>query len=191
MQDWWSAMSSIEHVYWIIALISGILFLVVLIGTFIGGTDVDMDAVDMDVDSDTGIGFQFFTFKNMVGFFTLFAWSGIACINSGYSNTLTIIISIVCGLAMMLLMGWLFYFMSKQTESGTLKVTNAIGKIGEVYLTIGKERSSIGKVHIKVQGALRELDAVTDDDEDLIHGNVVQVVNIVSDELLLVEKLKK
>jgi len=191
MTEWWNVMTQLEHVYWVIALISGILFVVVLVGTFMGGTDVEMDAVDADIDMDGGIGFQFLTFKNMVGFFTVFAWSGIASINSGYSNSTTIIISLVCGGIMMVIMAWLFMFMSRQAESGTLQINNAINQIGEVYITVGKDRSSMGKIQIKVQGSLRELDAISDEDEDLVQGNVVKVLEVVSGELLLVEKLKK
>lgn len=191
MEEWWGLMSQLEHVYWIIAIISGILFVVVLVGTFLGGTDIDMDAVDSDISGDGGIGFQFLSFKNMVGFFTVFSWAGISSINSGYSPTTTLTISILSGLIMMLIMSSLFYFIARQAESGTLQIKNAISQIGEVYITIGKDRSSMGKIQIKVQGSLRELDAITDEDVDLTQGNVVKVVEVVSGELLLVEKLKK
>lgn len=191
MEDWWGAMTQLEHVYWIIALIASIIFIVLFLGTIIGGVDADMDGVDTDIEADGGIGFQFLTVKNVTGFFTVFAWAGIASINSGYSSTLTIIISLIAGLAMMFVMAWLFAFMAKQAESGTLLIKNAIGKVGEVYITVGKNRSSVGKIQIKVQGSLRELEALTDNDEDLTQGNVIKVSEIVSGELLLVEKLKK
>ncbi len=193
MTEWWEALAQIEKVYWGIALVASLFFVIVAIGTFIGGfdADVDMDAVDVDIDGDTGIGFQFFSFKNMIGFFTLFAWSGLASINAGNSHTVTLVISSICGLAMMFLMAWLFFFMSKMAESGTLKISNAIGSVGEVYITIGKDRSSSGKIQIKVQGSLRELDAISDEEVDLVQGNMVKVTEVISGELLLVEKLKK
>lgn len=191
MEEWWGAMTQLEHVYWTIALIASIVFVVLFLGTIIGGVDADMDGVDADVDADGGIGFQFLTVKNVTGFFTVFAWAGIGSINNGNSNILTIIISIVSGLVMMLAMAWLFAFMAKQAESGTLLIKNAIGQIGEVYITVGKNRSTIGKIQIKVQGSLRELEALTDDEEDLTQGNVVQVTEIISGELLLVKKFKK
>ena len=87
--------------------------------------------------------------------------------------------------------GWLFMFMARQAESGTLKISNALGRVGEVYITIGKDRSTIGKIQLNVQGSLRELEAITDDSEDLKQGNVVKVLEVVSGELLLVEKIKK
>ncbi|MBN4071310.1 hypothetical protein JYT72_02250, partial [Crocinitomix catalasitica] len=164
MEEWWAAMSQLEHVYWIIALISSILFLVVLVGTFLGGgAETDMDAVDVDMDADVGIGFQFLTFKNIVGFFTVFSWAGIAAIKNGESNTFVLIVSSIAGLVMLFLLAAMFRWMSKQAESGTLRIDNALGKVGEVYTTIGKNRESSGKIQIKVQGALRELDALTDE----------------------------
>jgi hypothetical protein len=191
MEEWWGGMTQFEHVYWIIALVASIVFVVVFLGTIIGGVDADMDGVDMDIEADGGIGFQFISVKNITGFFLMFAWTGIGSIRSGHTSTITIIISIASGLLMMIIMAWLFSFMAKQAESGTLKIKNAIGQIGEVYITVGKNRSTIGKIQIKVQGSLRELEALTDDEEDLIQGNVIKVKEIVSGELLLIEKFKK
>jgi hypothetical protein len=74
-------------------------------------------------------------------------------------------------------------------QSGTLKINNAVGQVGEVYLPIGAKRSKMGKVHIKVQGSLRELEALTDSDIDLPTGSIIKVVEVISAELLLVEKL--
>ena len=71
--------------------------------------------------------------------------------DAGYSKSTTIIVSIVCGLIMMTLMAILFHYMKKLNDSGTLKMENALNSIGEVYLTVGASRSSIGKVQIKNQ----------------------------------------
>lgn len=190
MQDWWDTLGSMEHVYWIIALIGTLLLLVVMVTTFMGGGDADMDHVDAGIDADTGIGMQFFTFKNLVGFLTMFAWSGLACIRSGLPNVFTVLISLACGVLMMFIMAWLFKMISKQSESGTLQIKNAVNKVGEVYTTIKKSRGGMGKVQVEVQGSLRELEAMTDDAEDLVQGNIVRVVSVVSGELLLVEKFK-
>ena len=49
----------------------------------------------------------------------------------------------------------LMFYMRKLNDSGTLKMKNALGAVGEVYTTIGAERSKIGKVQIKVQSSLK------------------------------------
>ena len=102
---------------------------------------------------------------------------------------MTVVLSTIAGLIMMVLTTLLFYWMGKMAESGTLKIANAIGVIGEVYLPIGANRSKMGKISIKVQGSLRELEAITDADEDLKTQTLVKVTEVVSSELLLVEKL--
>jgi len=187
MLEFLSELNSFDKTYWIIAGISTVIFAFVLISTFIGADSGDIGDVDAEVDADTGAGFQFFTFKNVVAFFAIFGWSGIASIDAGNSKPVTIIISLVCGLVMMFIMAAMFYYISKLTSSGTLKMANALNSIGEVYLTVGAKRSKIGKVQVKVQGSLRELDALTDFDKDLIQGNVIKVVEVTSNGILIIE----
>tara|TARA_R110001583_G_scaffold160872_1_gene312795 strand:+ start:76583 stop:77161 length:579 start_codon:yes stop_codon:yes gene_type:complete len=192
MEEFFNGMSSLEQTYWIIALIGSAVFLIIFILTFIGGGDTDMEADASDFEADDGgVGFQFFTFKGIVAFFTIFGWSGIVSIDNGLSTSVTLIISTIAGILMMVLTSSLFYWMHKLAESGTLKIKNAIGVIGEVYLPIGANRSKMGKVQIKVQGSLRELEAITDEEKDLTTGSMVKVTEIVSAEILLVEKLSK
>ncbi len=185
MSEWFANLSTIEQTYWIITLIGSLFFIVILVTTFLGG---EVDELG-DADFDGGIDFQFLSFKNLVGFVTIFGWTGLAGINSGWADTTTLIVSFVCGLIMMLIMASLFYFLRNTGESGNLKIANAVDKIGEVYIPIGAKRSYIGKIQIKVQGSLRELEALTDDEIDLERGNVVKVIEVISDELLLVRKL--
>ena len=187
MIEWFQDLSSFQKTYWIITGISTLIFLIILITTFVGADTDDIGDVDAEIDADTGAGFQFFTLKNLVGFFTIFGWSGIACIDAGYSKSTTIIISLLCGLAMMFVMAAMFYYISKLTSSGTLKMQNALNSIGEVYLTVGANRSKTGKIQIKIQGALRELEALTDADEDLKQGRIIKVIEVTNNGTLIIE----
>lgn len=190
--EWFLSLVLFQQIYWGIALIGSFVFILVIITTFLGGDSGDLDSdIDAEIDSDTGIGFQFITFKNLIGFFTLFGWSGIACIDAGLSKPLTIIISIVCGLIMMAVMAAMFYYMQKLNHSGTLNFKNAVGQVGEVYLTIGAKRSSIGKAHVRIQGALRELEALTDSEIDLKSGAVISVKDVTQNGILIVEQLNQ
>lgn len=188
MIEWFSALEGFEKIYWAIALIASGIFIILIILTFIGGEFDDTGDVDTDIDSDTGIGFQFLSFKNLVGFFTIFGWSGITCIQEGLSKGMTLIISILLGLLMMAIMASLFYFLGKLNSSGTLRIENALHEVGEVYLTIGANRSRIGKVHINIQGGLRELDAMTDEDFDLHQGDIITVAEVTGTGILIVNK---
>jgi|SRR5690554_527252 len=193
MQDLFNELTTYEQTYWIIAIVGSLIFSVLLVMTFIGGdmdSDMASDGTDFQAD-DGGVGFQFFTFKNLIAFFTIFGWTGVVFIGSEVSNGLVLLFSAIAGLLMMVATSSLFYFMNRLAEDGTLKIRNAVGAIGEVYLPIGANRSKTGKVQIIVQGSLRELDAITDEDITLATGTVVKVVDIVSAELLLVKTLSK
>lgn len=190
MIEFFEKMSTFELTYWIIALIGSLIFLIIFVFTFIGGGDTDMDSDLSDINGDDGgVGFQFFTFKNVIAFFTIFGWTGTVCIDNQLSHLSTTLIASVAGLLMMVITSLLFFWMGKMAHSGTLKIQNAVGAIGEVYLPIGAKRSKMGKIQIKVQGSLRELEAITDNDEDIKTGTLVKVIEIISAELLLVEKI--
>ena len=190
LETWWQGMLVAEKVYWIIAIPFTLIFLIMMVMTLIGG-DIDsgdMD-VDMEVDSDTGIGFQYLSIKNLVGFFTIFGWTGVACLASGKSMVFTVIVSVLAGLLMMTIMSTIVYLMGKLTEQGNLNLKNAIGKIATTYLTIPAGRKGMGKIQIKVQG-FRTLDAITDEQEDIKTGAVVEVIDVISNQVLLVKHSK-
>lgn len=186
--EWFTALDWFEQTFWIIALIGSLFFLIMLVATFIGGdVDADMD-VDSDFDVDGG-GFHFFTIKNLIAFFTIFGWTGIAAIDADFGKLMTIVIATLSGLFMMLIMATLFYFVSKLNDSGTLNIQNAVGAIGEVYLTVGAKRSRIGKVSVRIQGSLREMEALTDETDDLSTGTVVSVKDVTSNGILIIDRL--
>lgn len=191
ISTWWTTMETFEKIYWILAFPTTLLFIILIIMTFVGidaDHDMDMDH-DGSIDADHGIGFQFFSYKNLLGFFTIFAWSGIACIDSKLNVFPTIVISLFSGLLMMLIMASIFYFISKLSESGNLNINNAIGKVGTAYLPIPGQRKGMGKVQIKIQG-LKTLDAMTDDEKDIKTGLIVDCIDVLNDEILLVRRSK-
>ncbi|MFV0541534.1 MAG: hypothetical protein ACK5MZ_09920 [Aestuariibaculum sp.] len=191
MIKWFSTLEFFPKIYWSIAIVGSIVFLITILLSFIGGDTDGMGDVDTEIETDSGIGFQFITFKNLVGFFTIFGWSGIACIDAGLSKPVTIIISIISGLAMMAVMAYMFFQMRKLNDSGTLNYKNAINKVGEVYLTIGENRSKMGKVHVRIQGSLRELEALSDASTILQSGTVIKVKDVTDNGILIVEPLNQ
>lgn len=188
MTEWFSSLGTFEKAFWVIAIVGSIVFLIVLVMTFIGGDVDDAGDVDADIDGDTGIGFQFLSFKNLVGFFTIFGWSGISCMSMGIPAGFSILIATLCGLAMMFIMASIFYYLGKLTSDGSLEMKNALNAVGEVYLSIGANRSKMGKIQVTIQGTMRELDALTDSDKDLKQGDVVTVTEVTSNGVLIVNK---
>lgn len=191
LETWWQPMEIAEKIYWCIAIPFSIVFIIQLIMTLVGG-DFDSTSstgdADVSVDSDGGIGFQFISIKNLIGFFTIFSWTGIACTAAGLQPTLTVVISLVAGLIMMLIMALLIHYMGKLAEDGSMKMKDAIGKTATVYLNIPAGRSAQGKVQVTFHG-FQTLDAVTDDNEELKNGSMVKIIDVVNNEILVVTKL--
>lgn len=187
--QWWAGISStVMKIYWLIAFPSTLIFVIQTILTVAGG-DMDGDSdFDADHDVDVDPGFHIFTVKNIVAFFTIFSWAGIAMSYAGFNIYLTGIIALAAGIAMMFIMAALFYGLSKLSESGTLKMENALGKTGTVYLTIAANKARKGKVQIKIQNSLRTLDAVTEDAEDIKTGSAVEVLDVESQNVLVVKR---
>jgi hypothetical protein len=188
MVEWFGDLSNFEKVYWVVTLASSVIFLILLMLTLTGGDVDDLGDVDAEIDGDSGIGFQFLTFKNLIGFLTIFGWSGISLIAYDFSKPAVVGISVFCGLLMMFAMAGLFYYLSNMDHSGNLVLKNAIGNTGEVYLNIGANRSKLGKIQINVQGSLRDLEALTDSDTELTQGDVVTVTEITKNGVLIVNK---
>ncbi|MDL2262759.1 serine protease [Bacteroidales bacterium OttesenSCG-928-I21] len=192
INTWWSSLTVLEQIYWIIAIPFSVIFLIQLIMTIVGGFgDAELDNngdADFDVESDYGIHFQFISLKNLIGFFTIFSWTGIVCLDAGVSAWLSVVLSFIAGLAMMLIMAILFYYMSKLVENGTMKMDSAIGKTGQVYLRIPANKTGTGKVQVNING-IKTLDAMTDNNEEIKTGSMVKITDIHSGNILIVELL--
>ncbi len=187
----WSELDLMSQVYWTITAPATLVFLfLVVISIF--GSDVDSDVpteFDHPLADGDGIPFQLLSLKNIVGFFTMFGWSGLGFISAGLAVWLVILLSFLCGFAMMLAMALLFYFMSKLVESGNMNIKNAMGRTGEVYLPIPAKRQAMGKVQITVQGTLQTLDAISDDPEIIPTSTLVQVTDVINNQILLVRRI--
>ena len=189
ISSWWQGLAGFEKILWAFAIIFSVLFVFqTLYSLFVGETD-DSSAIgtaDSYIGDDTGIGHQFFTVKNLIAFFTMFGWAGIAAYNSGLSKGLTIVIALIAGFTMVLIMVFLLRNVNKLRHSGTMQIKNALNEVCETYLFIPARRNGIGKVHIRIQGSLHELDAITDDESQIPTGKIVKVTGIVNEQILLV-----
>lgn len=184
-----------EKVYWIIAIPSTLLLLIQIVMTFMGGEadDVggDFDG-DLDTDGsgfDADAGWQFLTYKTVLGFFTLFGWTGLGFLQMGLGLMIAVFFSLIAGLIMMAIMAALFYYINKLHQSGTMIIENSVGNTGEVYLRIPAGREGHGKIQVEIQGTLREMDAITDDEKELQTGSIAQVLEIVNNQILLVTQV--
>jgi H+/Cl- antiporter ClcA len=181
---WFLQLQGFELILWCIALLFTLLFFIqTVISFFIGGGDGDIDDMGDDGHGDAT---SFFTIRNMIAFFTMFGWSGLAAYKSGIPNAWVIVIAVASGVLMTSVLYFIMSKANKLRQSGTLQMKNAVSGIGETYLRIPAQRNGIGKVQIQVQGRLMELEAMTDDGEDILTGRPIKVVSTLNERILLV-----
>ncbi|MGB3367394.1 MAG: hypothetical protein WBA54_07900 [Acidaminobacteraceae bacterium] len=196
MELWWESLNQMDKVLYYIAVPSSVALILQTVLTFIGmgdSGDFDSDVLDgTEFDGDFEISFQIFTIRNFIAFFTFFSWGGLWA-NSIASNSdfVVIILALLSGFMAMLMSSGLFYFMKKMAVSGTMNIKYAVGKIGEVYMPIPKEKSGSGKIQVIIQGALREVEAVSNSEFILETGSSVKVVALLNESVLIVEKNEK
>lgn len=182
--QWFAQLKGFELILWCIALLFSLLFLIqTIVSFFIGGGDGDVDSFGDDGHGDAS---SFFTLRNMIAFFTMFGWTGLAAYKSGISNAWVVVIAVAAGALTVYMLYFLMLKASKLRQSGTLQMKNAISQVGETYLRIPAQRSGMGKVQIQIQGRLMELDAMTDDGEDIATGRPIKVVSTLNERILLV-----
>ncbi len=188
MQEWWASLDFYMQIVWIITLTASLIFIIQTILTFIGmDSDSGMDLPD-DFDTDAGnLPFQLITFRNFINFFLGFGWTFITL--SGKTGVvLSAVVSVLVGIALVAAVMYIFFLMSKMEQSGNIEIQHAVGCRGNVYLTIPGSRKGEGKVQITIQGAIREYDAMTDE-ETLANGCPIEVREILSENMLLVGKV--
>ncbi len=192
---WWDSMSALEQVLFVLASSSTaimIIFLVMLLLGFdtdefdgIGDPDVDFDGINDD--PFTGIaGLKILTLRNALVFLAIGSWVAFLLVSS-LGVWLGIILGLVAGMIAAFLQALAFRATLKLESAGNLDYSNAIGKKGTVYLRIPQGRSGKGKVSILVQERLTEIDAVTDEKEDILPKTSVEVVGLLDSATLIVK----
>lgn len=209
MNLWWDSLLSLERFFYLIAIPSTLVLVVQFvlsllglsddsdfeIGDADGDFDFEMDGdLSLDQDFDVSDGsdvfsadFQFISFRSIIAFLTIFSWSGIVLMANGTQTFLTIVISVVAGLAAMFVIGYLFFLAAKLQSSGNISYQNAIGESAEVYIPINEDTRYQGKVNVVIQERLVEANAISKNKQSFSTGEIVRVVGIVGLSTLVVD----
>lgn len=175
----WESLGLVGQIYFIIGCVASGLLLIQLILLLIGFSgDSDVDMGDSD-PSDGGLGI--FTVKGLIAFFAIGSWVALASLKGGLPWGWTIPIFFVSGALALVGVGFLYKYAYKLTSNGTMSPEQAIGKTGEVYLTIPANNGGAGKLTITVQGKSTEVDCITYDAEPIMTGQIATVTEIVGD----------
>jgi len=159
----------------------------------VDGVDMNGDGVIDSVSHMGGdhlsSGLSLFTIRGLVAFFAVGGWLGVLLLYTQMPVWLSIIISFAAGFAAMLSIALIFKASMKLQHSGNMDIRNAVGRTGQVYLTVPGNGSGVGKVNVTFQEQLTELSAITWESEPIPTGAYVPVEKLVDGETVSVTRI--
>jgi len=175
------------QVFWGLAIISSVFFLVQTIMAFLG----------LDADTDDGAGFEdvemggvsgYFSFRNLVNFMLGYGWGGIV-LHDVIPNLMWLqVAALGIGVLFVIIFVFILRQIMKLSTDKTFHIEEAIGLIADTYLRIPGEKKGSGKVMVSVRGSMHEIEAITEG-EAIPTGAKVRVVKAIGTDLLEVERI--
>ncbi len=195
MLNWWNELIVIQQIFALIAIPATLILVLQTILLLFGiGGDSDSD-LDADIDAD-GIdggddGLALFSIRGIVAMLCVTGWSGVALLETALPQIVSVLISLLLGIAALVAIAYLMKVVLKLQSSGNLDYGNCIGQIAQVYIPIPPAGRASGKVNLTVQEKYIEATAITTATETLKTGTYVRVVSANETGTLVVEPINK
>ena len=195
---WWESLTSFQQIMFVIAVSSSAVMLIFLVLMLIGVDGSDFDGVDVpDLDVDflndeplSGIGgLRILTLKGVLAFLSIGAWSAYLFAEM-MRPIFASLIGIVLGFVAAYLQALAYQAMMKLESSGNIDYNNAVGKTGTVYMRVPKLKSGKGKVTLVIQERYAEVDAVTEEEEDILPKTSIVIIGLLDPTTLIVKTNK-
>lgn len=188
---------SSDFIFWASALFGTMLFVLRLCTSIIGGADHELDEFDhagamgdnADTHHSSNSSFKLFTLHSISGFFMMFGWIGLACMNQlGYSHQISIAVAFFAGFMVMVLTGLIFKSAMLLVSTGTrFDIKKTVGLVGPVYQQIPTQGQ--GKIQLVMDGVTRELLAQSLDNCAIDSFKTVRVIRVLDHEVVIVKEI--
>lgn len=196
MIETFKSMSTPLQIYWVLAAVSSVIFIIQAIMTFVGfdaDSDVELadapDAIpesgDAAFDAD---GFHLISVKTIISFILGFGWTGVLLWDLFENPVWLGLVAGLVGLIFMSVIAFLLFQIRKLDKDNTFRIDKVIGMTAEVYLRIPGNRADSGKITVSLHGSMHELEALTDGAE-IATGAKVRIAGKIDGETVLVEKI--
>ena len=200
MSEFWYSLTLFQQILLCIAvpvtLILIVQFVLLLFG--IGGdstaeatVDLDGDGIPDDVsNTDQGMAFteigglRLFTLRGILAFLSIGGWTALV-VSIEYSVLLATVIGLLAGATADILYAMVMRAVLRLQENGAIRMKNAVGLTGEVYIPIPPQQTANGKINLILQGKLCEEEAVWNGNDFLPTGTKVTVTGILGDTLIV------
>ncbi len=174
--------------FWSCALLGSGMFIIQLLLSFVG--DFDNEASHGDAEIDT-VKVKWISKQAITGFLMMFGWSALTCQRQfNLSRAMTLIIAAAAGIVTVFVIGFIFKMARKLHSSGNVfRLDDTIGKEAMVYQRIPKD--GIGKISLAHHQITHEIDAMSDNGDELPSFISVRILKKASDDVVIVSQIKQ
>lgn len=129
---------------------------------FMGGIGEDLDVDAASGTGDTpGAEIGVLSLQTLSAFFMGSGWSGFAALRLlDLGLTGAVVIAVVSGIAFAWMLIWLMRRMMRLQNSGNVRLADAVGMVGDVYIQVPASGRGQGRVTLVLGTRQREFDAV-------------------------------
>ena len=200
MINWWNGLELAQQIFALIAIPSTVILVLQTVLMLIGiGGDNSPDDIDTDGDgipdsdaSDAASaddGLSLFSVRGILSMLCITGWMGVALLETNLPDWAAILIAVAAGVATLVGIAFLMKAIYGLQSSGNIDISNAIGKVAQIYIPIPAGGAGSGKVTLTLQDQFCEYSAITTAGEELKTGNYVRVVAVSDGGVLVVEPL--
>ncbi len=145
------------------------------------------DGGDMH-DSDATTDVRVISVRTLVAGVTFFGLGGLGAQSTGAGPLVVWVVALAAGAAAVYSIYWMFSTLYSLKSDGTVRIANAIGRHGTVYLRIPGNDAGVGKIQMNLQSRTAEYLATTAG-ETLPTGSRIVVVEILTPTTVRVEPI--
>lgn len=130
-------------------------------------SELDPNIADGEVDDDLpgggekDTGLALFTVRGIVAFFAVGGWVGLLGVRMAWSPYLSVVLAFSTGWGALYVLALIMRWSMKLQSAGNIDRHNAVGKPGNVYLTVPAAGEGDGKVNITLQERFVEMKAIS------------------------------
>jgi hypothetical protein len=185
--DWWAGLTLAKTIFFGIGVVAAFFAILLAVLALIGVEH--HDAADASLNFDEAGGGGIFTVKPLTGFFLGFGWIGGFALDAGWSVFAATLAGAAAGGAFMAVIVAMFRGILAMRSDGTVRIQDAVGAVGTVYVSLPAGRAPGGQVTVSFQGRQETYAAVPVGDAAIPSGAKIRVREIIDAATVRVEPL--
>lgn len=167
-------MEQLSKVFYYVAWISTVLFILKMIMFSIFGGDSEVSS-DFTGSVETETSFDFLSIQSILAFFMGIGWMGTACLNQFKLGIfLSILVAVIFGLVMMFFSAWVMLCIKKLNHQISIDYSKCVGVKGQAYSSFSPH--SKGQIQIEFNEKLSIEEAFNDNDYKINSFSKIRVI---------------